>query len=849
MIQPAERDRNSNSNSNPNRWRGSALTGELQLTASASMEVLKPSPPPSPSIHRFSTHPRLAVSTGAAHSSAGSRLHVAVGKSPEKTFSLLRWTFRRFGCTEIVLLHVYQPSPVIPTLLGKIPVSQATEGIVRDYRRTEKAETRKILHGYLEYCRTSQVQASIAAVECDQIQNGIVDLVNQHGVRKLIVGSAPDNGFRLTGNSSKTTFLVKNLPAFCEVWFVSKGRHVWTREVISTNPNSYNPDDTSLTKRIRFSVSSSNTDESEDDSEIDQEALALDQTEHTDSEESGLYFRGATYSAKMSYLNDLVPPGGSPCWPDPTSDVRFQSKLTPKESSYDDLNELMKEAERSRSLAFAELLRRKEIETEINDTLKRVKASEASQAREAKSRGEIEDLLKTAKERHQVLINQREEALKELDSTTLNLSLLDSRAQVLSKQHFEAAAELEVLQCSIEILQLERQKSAKNGGKELRQTGMWVPNYNMIGLGDDSYNFREFSLADIKAATCDFSESFKLFQGGNGTVYKGEMMNRSVAIKRLHPRNVQGLMEFQQEVFVLSKLRHPHLVSLLGACSEALCAVYEYFPNGSLQDRLFSRGSNAAPLTWRSRVRIVSEIASALFFLHSSRPEKIVHGDLKPANIFLDSDFRCKIGDFGICLLMPEDTLDLPLYQRGAGPRGSFPCMDPDLQSYKLRSPKSDVYSFGIIVLQLLTGKPPLGLANEVRRAVASENIASVLDRTAGEWPADVARRLAEFGLKCCDMNARARPELTPEVVRELEQLHMIKERPVPTYFLCPILQEIMNDPQVAADGFTYEGRALRDWLENGRETSPMTNLKLKHLNLTPNHALRFAIQDWLCQP
>lgn len=161
--------------------------------------------------------------------------------------------------------------------------------------------------------------------------------------------------------------------------------------------------------------------------------------------------------------------------------------------------------------------------------------------------------MKTAKEKHQVLINQREEALKELDSKTLNLSLLDSRAQVLSKQHFETAAELEVLQCSIEILQLERPKSAQNGGKELRQTGMWVPNYNLIGLGDDSYNFREFSLADIKAATCDFSESFKLFQGGNGTVYKGEMMNRSVAIKRLHPRNVQGLMEFQQEVLSSSR--------------------------------------------------------------------------------------------------------------------------------------------------------------------------------------------------------------------------------------------------------------------------------------------------------
>ncbi|KAJ4816786.1 U-box domain-containing protein kinase family protein [Rhynchospora pubera] len=845
MLQSAPKDQNSNSVC------VSSSTGDLQFIASTSMEILNPSPPPSPSIHRFSAQHRLSVSTGSAPSSAGQKLHVAVGKSPEKTLSLLRWTFRRFVCTEIVLLHVYQPSPVIPTLLGKIPVNQATEELVRDYRKTEKAETRKILRGYLDYCHKSRVVASIVAMECDQIQNGIVDLVNQHGVRKLIVGSAPDNGFRLKGNPSKATFLAKNVPTFCEVWFVSKGRHVWTREAISAGPKTYSPDDSYLTKRIRFSVSSTNTDESENDPEIDQEAVAQDDTDHNISDASVMgYNKGATYSTKMSYLDNSVPLGGSsPSWPDSTADIRFQSQLGPKQDCLSvDLNEVIKEAERSRTEAFAELLRRKEIETETNDTLKRVKASEAAQAREAKSREELEDLLKMAKERHQVLINQREGALKELDSTMMNLSLLDLRAQELSARQFEAAAELEVLQSSIEIIQIERQKNTQNGRKELRQTGLRVPNYNMIGLGDDSHNFREFSLADIKAATCDFSESFKLFQGGNGTVYKGEMMNRSVAIKRLHPRNVQGLMEFQQEVFVLSKLRHPHLVSLLGACPEALCAVYEYFPNGTLQERLFSRGSNATPLMWRSRARIVSEIASALFFLHSSRPDKIVHGDLKPDNIFLDSDFRCKIGDFGICRLVPDDTPNFPMYQRSAGPRGSFPYMDPEYQRNELRSPKSDVYSFGIIVLQLLTGKPPLGLANVVRRAVVSGKLASVLDKTAGEWPTDVARWLAEFGLKCSDMNAGDRPDLTPEVVRELEQLHMMKERPVPTYFLCPILQEIMHDPQVAADGFTYEGRALRDWLENGRETSPMTNLKLRHVNLTPNHALRFAIQDWLCQ-
>ncbi|KAI3786991.1 hypothetical protein L1987_41124 [Smallanthus sonchifolius] len=86
-------------------------------------------------------------------------------------------------------------------------------------------------------------------------------------------------------------------------------------------------------------------------------------------------------------------------------------------------------------------------------------------------------------------------------------------------------------------------------------------------------------------------------------------------------------------------------------------------------------------------------------------------------------------------------------------------------------------------------------------------------------------------------------------MVKELEQLSSLEDRRVSSSFLCPILKEIMHDPQLAADGFTYEGEALRGWLKNGRETSPMTNLKLDHLDLTPNHSIRVAIQDWLCNP
>jgi hypothetical protein len=145
--------------------------------------------------------------------------------------------------------------------------------------------------------------------------------------------SALHSGLRLPGNSSKATFLAKNVPAFCEVWFVSKGRHVWTRETIITSPEIYNADDSSLTKRIRFSVSSTSTEESENECETHLEPVDLYQIEHTIFKASGVIGsnRGATYGAKISYLNDSSSLGGSPpFWPDLTADVRFQSKLTPQ---------------------------------------------------------------------------------------------------------------------------------------------------------------------------------------------------------------------------------------------------------------------------------------------------------------------------------------------------------------------------------------------------------------------------------------------------------------------------------------------------------------------------------------
>jgi serine/threonine protein kinase len=97
---------------------------------------------------------------------------------------------------------------------------------------------------------------------------------------------------------------------------------------------------------------------------------------------------------------------------------------------------------------------------------------------------------------------------------------------------------------------------------------------------------------------------------------------------------------------MLSKVRHPNLVTLIGACPETWALVYEFLDNGSLEDRLSCKG-DASPLTWQARTRIAAEVCSALIFLHSTDELSLIHGDLKPSNILLDSNFVSRLGDFG----------------------------------------------------------------------------------------------------------------------------------------------------------------------------------------------------------
>ncbi|KAJ3696448.1 hypothetical protein LUZ61_000153 [Rhynchospora tenuis] len=301
--------------------------------------------------------------------------------------------------------------------------------------------------------------------------------------------------------------------------------------------------------------------------------------------------------------------------------------------------------------------------------------------------------------------------------------------------------------------------------EELRQLSQQqAPCRQFIGC------FAQFSYLELQDATNNFDESCKLGEGGFGVVYKGILHKTTVAIKMLKDGSSQGANEFNQEVEILGKIRHPNLVTLIGACLETRTLIYEYLPNGSLEDRLKCK-NNMLPLSWQARVRISFEICSALSFLHCSKPHGIVHGDLKPDNILLDSNNVSKISDFGLCRQLNwTDSASMP-YQWTDCLKGTLAYMDPDYFSTGKITPKYDVYSFGIMLLRLATCKDPRGIRNLVEEAKKKGTLNTLVDASAGAWPFKEVKKMILLGLRCSDPIRKNRPDISTKVWKELKSM------------------------------------------------------------------------------
>ncbi|XP_023537969.1 U-box domain-containing protein 52-like [Cucurbita pepo subsp. pepo] len=333
------------------------------------------------------------------------------------------------------------------------------------------------------------------------------------------------------------------------------------------------------------------------------------------------------------------------------------------------------------------------------------------------------------------------------------------------------------------------------------------------GFGHGDIGYRRYSIQEIETATNGFSAALKIGEGGYGPVYRGELDHTQVAIKVLRPDAAQGRSQFQREVEVLSCIRHPNMVLLLGACPENGCLVYEFMANGSLEDCLFRKPEDPV-LPWQLRFRIAEEIATGLLFLHQTRPEPIVHRDLKPGNILLDRNYVSKISDVGLARLVPPSVANSVTQYRMTATAGTFFYIDPEYQQTGLLGIKSDVYSLGVMLLQIITAKPPIGLAHNVERAIEKGKFAEMLDPDVKDWPVEEALKFAKLSIQCAEMRKRDRPDLGKVVLPELSRLRAMAEESMgfQPYSIC-------DSPCMSQASFSQERFSLHHGLDESESS------------------------------
>ncbi|KAL6954108.1 hypothetical protein U1Q18_049680, partial [Sarracenia purpurea var. burkii] len=295
---------------------------------------------------------------------------------------------------------------------------------------------------------------------------------------------------------------------------------------------------------------------------------------------------------------------------------------------------------------------------------------------------------------------------------------------------------------------------------------------------------RIFTSEELKQATDNYDKSRIVGRGGNGTVYRGILSNNQiVAVKKSNNLVDENQIEqFINEVVILSQINHRNVVKLLGCCLETQVPllVYEFIANDTLFHHIHHSQirSSDSSISWRIRLRISSETAGVLSYLHSAASVPIIHRDVKTTNILLDENFTAKVADFGASRLVPVDQNQL-----GTMVQGTLGYLDPEYLLTSQLTEKSDVYSFGVVLAELITGKKVLCLdqpeeerclSNFFLSCLRNNRLNEIIDeRIVMEGNVEEQiREVANLAKRCLRVKGEERPSMR-EVAMELDGLMM----------------------------------------------------------------------------
>ncbi|GMH16252.1 hypothetical protein Nepgr_018093 [Nepenthes gracilis] len=311
------------------------------------------------------------------------------------------------------------------------------------------------------------------------------------------------------------------------------------------------------------------------------------------------------------------------------------------------------------------------------------------------------------------------------------------------------------------------------------------PPHPSIALG---FSKSTFTYEELAAATSGFSQANLLGQGGFGFVHKGVLPNgKEIAVKSLKSGSGLGEREFLAEVEIISRVHHRHLVSLVGYCiagGERWLLVYEFIPSGTLEFHLHGKGQPTMDFPTRLNISLGS--ARGLAYIHEDCHPRIIHGDIKAANILVDCSFEAKVSDFGLAALS-EDSYT----HASTRVMGTFGYSAPEYASSGKLTEKSDVFSFGVMLLELITGRHPIDPSGEeeesfvdwarplLTRVLDGGNMEGLVDpRLANNFNPQEMTRLVACAAASIRHSAKRRPKMS-QIVRALEgdvSLHDLNE-------------------------------------------------------------------------